>query len=329
MYTESDYSKLINLQNIDLNKLKNKTVVVTGASGLIGSAFCGLINYINSCYNLSIKLIPVCTSKKKIFQYESQTWENFPKTFDFLVHAGAPTSSSYFKQNPTETFLDIINKTKICLEAVKNNRNSKGVILSTIEIYGDSGKEELKEKDIGYIDLDNPRSSYPLGKRAAEFLAKSYCSEYGVNICIARLTQTFGKGVKWSDQRVFAYFAKCLLLNRDISLATPGLLKRAYLDILDAVTAIIYILIKGESGLSYNVSNPKNYIAVKDLAKLFLLHRPDLKLRIDLDENLAQNFAPQIGTNLSISLIEELGWQPERSLSNTIADLILSMDQSR
>lgn len=330
MSTEYEFGQISNITDVLLkHDLQNKHFVITGASGLIGKACNAYLKYLNEKYKLNIIVTLITTSHQKLCEPCYRSWDNFPEEFDFLIHAGAPTSSLLFKERPTEVFSDIVSKTRVCLEQQKKNPGSKGVFLSTLEIYGQSQNETLLEEDLGFIDIDNPRSSYPLGKRASEFLVKSYAKEFGIKASIARLTQTFGTGVRWEDPRVFAYFGRCCLMNEDIVLATPGKLKRAYLDVLDAVSGIFFILLNGEQGESYNVSNDSNYYSVVELAGLFITQNKRCQIKFNYDSEIAANFAPQIGTNLDISKLKGLGWVPNVNLAKTIEALLNSMQATR
>lgn len=110
----------------------------------------------------------------------------------------------------------------------------------------------LTEEKQGYLDPMATRSSYPLAKRAAEALCHNYASEYGVSAKVARLAQTFGAGVAIEDNRVFAQFAKAVIKQQDITLNTTGELSRSYCYTIDAVSAMLYIMLRGEAGEAYN-----------------------------------------------------------------------------
>ena len=119
------------------------------------------------------------------------------------------------------------------------------VYLSSLEVYGKTEKEQIKEEDLGYIDILTPRSSYSEGKRMSETMCISYAQEYNVPVKIARLAQTFGAGVSKDDNRVFAQFAKSVINNENIILHTKGETKRNYCYTTDAVRGIFTILTKG------------------------------------------------------------------------------------
>ena len=117
-----------------------------------------------------------------------------------------------------------IKGTTNVLEFAKAKNVRSMVYISSMEAFGitDPKKNLINEKDLGYIDILNPRSSYSEGKRICECICAAYFSQYGIPVKIARLAQTFGAGVPDSDTRVFAQFAKSAINGEDIVLHTKG-----------------------------------------------------------------------------------------------------------
>ena len=117
-----------------------------------------------------------------------------------------------------------------------------------MEVYGSPKNEDLlSEEDLGYLNPLNVRNCYPESKRMSESLVASYAREYGIRSMSIRLAQTFGPGVEYGDKRVFAEFARCAMEKKDIVLLTDGKSKRCYLYTMDAVSAILTVLLKGEA----------------------------------------------------------------------------------
>ena len=98
------------------------------------------------------------------------------------------------------------------------------VYVSSMEVYGipDEKKEYITEKDLGYIELENVRSSYSEGKRICECLCNAYAAEFGLPVKSARLAQTFGAGVLQEDNRVYAQFARSAMKKENLVLRTDG-----------------------------------------------------------------------------------------------------------
>lgn len=133
-----------------------------------------------------------------------------------------------------------------------------------MEVYGSIGKMDSVIEDIqGFWSITDVRSCYPIAKRMAEHLCFLFSKEYGVPVKIARLTQTTGAGIALDDNRIIAQFARKAVKSEDIILHTLGKSARPYCYTTDAISAIIYILLKGENGEPYNVANPDTYVSAR------------------------------------------------------------------
>ena len=173
------------------------------------------------------------------------------------------TASKAFVQKPVETIETTIWGTNNLLKFAQETGIKGMVYLSSLEVYGttDFNLPEISEESYGYIEPLDPRSSYSEGKRMAECLCSAYFHEYGLPVKIVRLTQTFGPGVDYNDNRVFAQFARSIIEKRDIILHTKGETVRDYCYSRDAIAAIFTVLIKGEEGEAYNVANEETTIS--------------------------------------------------------------------
>ena len=193
--------------------------------------------------------------------------------------------------------------------------------------YGQIFDDEmpLTEEMQGYVDPLNVRSSYSMGKRMCECMCVSAYKEYGVPVKIARLAQTFGAGIAASDNRVFAQFAKSVIVGKDIILHTDGKLKRQYLYLTDAISGILYVLLKGRNGEAYNVANDETYISIKEMAEMICREfRPQLKVK-HVEECEDRGYAPVTKTRMTSAKLEKLGWKPRLSLRDMYDRLIKSL----
>lgn len=340
---EQDIKSLIDLFDDKIKTLGNKTIFVTGATGLLGSYFVKTLMAFNKTKNSNIKIIAQVRNIDKakeifasfvtdanFFLYESDLLDKITlnENVDYIVHLACPTASSYFVSNPVETIDAILFGTKNVLEFA-NDKNVKGFVYSSsLEVYGVADKERIKEADYGYIEQLNTRSSYSMGKRMAECLCFSYYKEYNVPVKIARLTQTFGPGVNYDDKRVFAEFARCVIEKKNIVLHTDGSTVRSYLYIKDAVSALLYLLLFGENGEAYNVANPNIAISIKDMAQLVCDLFPDanIKVEIDIPDNIESfGYNPTMIAVLDADKICKLGWKATTDLDEMFINLIESM----
>jgi len=247
-------------------------------------------------------------------------------SFQYIVHCASPTAGKYMTEHPVETYLLAIDSTKAILEYARKSKQTGIVYASSLEYYGQNFDDSIITEDkLGYVDGTDPRSSYPLGKRAAEYLCTAYAKEYGVNVKIARLTQTFGAGVSPDDNRVFAQFARSIIAGEDIVLHTTGESAKPYSYTTDCISAILYILLKGEAGEAYNVANEKTYISIREIAELLCEEfNSNSKVVLDLHDDMG--YAPVTKLHLSAAKLEALGWKPRFGLKEMFAKLIKSIN---
>ena len=202
----------------------------------------------------------------------------------------------------------------------RREKQAEGFLyLSSLEVYGTPADDAgmIDESYSGYIDPLKVRSSYSEGKRMVECLCASYAAEYGVPVKIARLSQTFGAGVEYNDGRVFAEFIRCALEKKDIVLHTDGKTVRSYCYTKDAVAAMLLILLKGESGAAYNVTNMDTKISIADMAQLVCdtFQEAGIHVTFDLPDDVdSYGYNPQMVIALDSSRLLALGWKPTTAL---------------
>lgn len=324
---EEDIKNIINY--FDMSVFDGKTILVTGATGLIGK-LC-VKSLLNSGYNTQVIALVRDEEKAKNIFGESKRLTylvqdinqriNTTRRVDYIIHAASTTSSKDFVEKPVETIYTAINGSRNVLEFAKNKRLEGMVYLSSLEIYGVNEKENIKEEDYGYIDILNPRSSYSESKKMVETMCISYGTEYGVPVKIARLAQTFGAGVSISDNRVFAQFAKAIINKENIILHTKGETKRNYCYTTDAVRGIFTILTKGENNNAYNVANENSYCSISEMAHL--LENEYTKVEYKIDE-VNRGYNPTVKIALNTEKLNALGWEAKVNLKEMFDKLIMN-----
>lgn len=320
--------------------LRGKTFLVTGATGLIGSVMTKCLTELNKTKNLGIHIIAVIRNREKVkevfaddyslidfrqLELHEITKENIVDSIDYIIHLASPTASIYFVDYPVETIRITIEGTTSLLEYAKSSNIEAMVYASSLEVYGSNLTDDwIKEDFQGYVNPTEIRSSYNMGKRTCECLCHSYAIEYGVPVKTARLTQTFGAGVDYNDNRVFAQFARKVIEGNDIELHTAGNTCRMYCYTTDAISAILYLLLKGDKGEAYNIANKNSYISIRDMAQLVRnKFNPNIKTVVNLKEN--NGYAPETKLRLDTSKMELLGWKPKYELEEMFRRLIRSM----
>lgn len=319
--------------------LDNSAVLVTGATGLIGCLVVKALMYAAEKKKLNIKVGAYVRNKHKAVKKFSRLLAtnsnlvleegdlskelNLSIQYDYVIHTASTTASKDFVEHPVETIATTVLGSKLLLDYCKNNQIKSCVYLSSMEVYGDLEQEEVCESDLGTLDITSVRNSYPISKRLVENLCISYFKEYEVRAKILRLTQTFGPGVDLGDNRVFAQFAKSVINSSDIVLNTTGKTKRDYLYTADAVKAILSVLLLGNSGDIYNVSNPDTYCTIYDMAKLCAeLADNKIKVVFDIDENKSRVYLGEIKRKLNINKLNNINNFSKISLKEQFVRLI-------
>ena len=312
------------------------TYIVTGSTGLIGAA---LVRTLAARGDHVVAAARNVEKAKRLFAglkgIDVVEWD-VTRPFDksrlslpspsgaCLIHAAAETASRGFVESPVETIATIVDGTRNVLELARTARLGKVVFLSTMEVYGAPTSDPVAEGDFGVLDPAAVRSSYPEEKRLAENLCAAYAKEFGVDVTIARLTQTFGPGVVRGDTRVFAQFAEAVLEKRDIVLHTEGRTARCYCYIDDAVSAILTLAAKGAPGEAYNVANPATFCTIREMADMLAAAHPPTRVVVDLAGAAGRGYAPEFRMRLSTAKLEALGWKPRTGLLDAYDNLIAS-----
>lgn len=325
--------------DLPYEKLKGDTILVTGATGLIGASLVrallaiGDINVLAFIRNVekAKRILPndnnldyiVGDITKPILTDEQ---------VDYIFHCASVTTSKVMVEKPVETLMTSIEGTKNILELAKEKKVKSMVYMSSMEMYGsfDNLNNEVTEDDLGYINPLKVRSNYPESKRVCENMCVAYMSEYGVPIKIARLAQTFGAGILPSENRVFAQFAKSAMNGEDIVLHTKGLSEGNYCYTRDCITGLLTILLKGKEGEAYNVSNPASHTTIADMAKMVANKIADgnIKVVFDISEENKYGYAADTKMQLSSDKLQSLGWKPQIGLEEAYRRMIDYMEEN-
>ena len=329
---------------IEWEKFRNKKIAVTGANGLIGRSLIYTLLEADEKYQLDCRILAFVRNRTKAEQFFDNIDEKklcivqqdvmspvaAEVYADYLVHGASITTSKVMIEHPVDTIMTTVTGTKNMLDFAARCQMQGVVYLSSMEAYGivDSEKGIVREEDLGYIDLTNIRNGYAEGKRMAECLCAAFASEYGVNVKIARLAQTFGAGIAKEENRVFAQFARSILKGEDIVLHTKGDKANCYCYTSDAIAGILLLLTKGKNGEAYNVANMETFCSIRQLAEIFLTHDKEKKcqLRIEIPEDLKNlGYAPSSILHLNSEKLMNLGWKAEKNLQDMTGRLLDSM----
>lgn len=324
---------------IPWDRLCNSNLLITGATGLIGSSLIRVLEYYNQEHNLNCRLFALVRDANKARCLFGERVEliignveerlKFDEKLDYIIHCACPTASDYMISNPVEVIKASVVGTINLLDVAKI-MGASFLYLSSMEVYGEIKTEKtLAEDDLGYINPLTIRSCYPESKRLCEAIVSSYAEEYGVDAKSVRLAQTFGPGIKFSDKRVFAMIARSVINGTDIIFKTKGESKHPYLYISDAISAMLTVLLKGDAGKSYNASNPETYCSIYEMG-IFVANEFGQGLcKVKTEDGDASMYPNTTYLNLDISSISKLGWFPLVNLSEMYFRLIEYMKAIR
>mgnify|MGYP001077351480 CR=1 FL=1 len=272
---EMDLEYIAN-SDLEWSKYKNKTIFVTGATGLIGSLLVKAFAYYNCLHQGNIKIIGLIRNEEKAKRIYGKWYNNYgihlmigdieqipviAGDVDYIFHTVSITASKMMVQHPVLTIQTSYMGTKNVLDLAVDKKIEGMVYVSSMEVYGipDEKKEYITEKDLGYIELENVRSSYSEGKRICECLCNAYTAEFGLPVKSARLAQTFGAGVLQEDNRVYAQFARSAMKKENLVLRTDGSSEGNYCYTRDVIRALLLLGYSGKVGEAYNVVNEYSY----------------------------------------------------------------------
>lgn len=304
---------------------KNKSILITGANGLICSAIVDSLVFLNKIKDFGIHVYAAGRNIEKlnkrfngfvdldffhIVHYDAMEKFELNEKIDYIIHGASPANPFAYGSIPVETILTNVQGTNNLLDYSINNHVEKLVYISSSEVYGQNnhGKPYV-EDDYGYVDLLNSRSCYPLSKRTTENLCVSYLKEYGLKTLIVRPGHIYGPTMTESDNRVSSQFPRDAVANKDIVMKSQGTQLRSYCYVLDCVSAILTVLIRGVEGEAYNISNPNSIVTIKQMAET-VANYGCVKLVYDLpNEHEKNNFNQMDNSSLDSTKLENLGWE--------------------
>ena len=319
----------------DITTLYNKKVFITGATGMLCSAVVDIIALLNKEMDAGIKLVLAGRDKTRILkrfegcltedsfefaQYDATKINCDVVAADYYIHGASNAHPSSFAKEPVETMLSNIIGLKTVLDMARESKGSRVLFVSTGEIYGNgtSIDNAYKEDDYGYVDILNPRSCYPMSKRAAETLCVSYNQEYGVDVVMARSCHAYGPGITESDSRATAAFTRKAAAGEDIVMKSAGEQMRSYCYTLDSAAALLTILLKGKSCEAYNISNEDTVVSIRNVADE-LAKACGVKVIFENPEDAEKkSYNMMQNSVLDSQKLRNLGWRPQFDLTKGI-----------
>ena len=310
----------------ELAKIKDSSILVTGATGLICSSIVDFLMNLNDTVGSNIKIYIAARNYEKVQKrfgkhinrsdivfVKYDALQDFKEDIevDYIIHGASPANPSLYIKQPVETMLANILGMNNVLKYAVNHSTKRVLFISSSEVYGKKNDSNpYKDSEYGFVDILNPRACYPSAKRACETLCVSYEAEYMVDSVVVRPGHIYGPTASRDDNRVSSQFFYDVLDEKDLVMKSSGSQIRSYCYVIDCVTAIISVLVNGKTGNAYNISNPSSVVTIRDLAeKIATCGKRKVIFENPSDiEKVAFNLMDN--SSLDSTSLLELGWEP-------------------
>ncbi len=343
LYKNPLYMEDVNhVASLDLpwEKLQGKTLMVSGATGLIGSFFIDvLLQKGLGCTVLALTRSEQ-KAKKRFAAHEQNPNLKFIKydvqqpleaegigNVDYVLHLASNTHPLQYSTDPIGTITTNIIGLQNMLEFAVEHKAQRFAFASSNEIYGENrGDVELfDESYCGYIDCNTMRAGYPESKRCGEALCQAYKAQKGLDVVIPRFTRTYGPTMLASDTKAISQFIKKGVAKEDIVLKSEGRQFYSYQYVADSVSGLLYVLLLGENGEAYNIADESSDITLRDLADT-IARQSGRKVVFELPDAVeAAGYSKATKARLDGSKLSALGWSPRycmaQGLDRTISIL--------
>ena len=325
------------LTDLPWDRLRDKAVLISGATGLVGSFLTDVLMERN-LQGMNCRIYALGRSEEKakarfgersrhplfsFIPYDINlpfVREDLGKV-DFVLHLASNTHPVQYSTDPIGTITTNIIGLQNMLEFACAHDAKRFAFASSNEIYGENrGDAELFDEEYcGYIDCNTLRAGYPESKRCGEALCQAYRKQKGIDVCIPRLTRSYGPTMLMSDTKAISQFIRKGIAGEDIVLKSAGTQYYSYTYVADAVSGLLTVLLKGESGEAYNIADEASDIRLRDLAEL-IAQNAGRKVIFEIPDAVeAQGYSKATKARLDGAKLRELGWKPFYDIKDGIS----------
>lgn len=326
---QQDIDTLLN-ESLAWQKLQNKSIMLSGATGLIGSFLIDVIMEKNIRDGLNCTVYALGRNKQKAMKRFLKFVDDPHLVFvsydvkeplemdcvgkvDYVLHLAANTHPMLYATDPIGTITTNLVGAQNMLEFSVEHNATRFLFASSNEMYGENrGDVELFDEDYcGYINCNTLRAGYPESKRCSEALCQAYKQQKGLNVVIARLTRSYGPTMNMSDTKAVSQFIKKGIAGEDIVLKSEGTQHYSYTYMADAVSGLLWILLAGENGEAYNIADESGDIQLRDLAaNIAAINGKNVVFEIP-DAVEASGYSRVTKARLNGGKLKKLGWAPQ------------------
>ena len=326
-----------------VEQLYGRSILITGATGMICSTVVDLLLRLNRRDNAGIKIIAAGRSRERLYARFEGFTENdgllyepydatelsrvdFSGDVDYVIHGASNANPAIYMKEPVETILANVTGLNAMLDFAVRRKVKRLLYISSSEVYGqNSTTDPYEENAYGFVDILSQRAGYPCSKRTGESLCVAYGMEHGLDTVMVRPGHIYGPSITKSDNRASAEFTVKALAGEDIVMKSKGTQLRSYCHTLDCASAILAVLLKGEAGQAYNISNPDSICTIADIAEA-LAKAAGTEVRFsEATDAEKKSYNPATNSSLRSDKLEALGWKAcfplERGAKQTLDTL--------
>lgn len=321
--------------NLPWEKLMGKSLMLSGATGLIGSFLVDVLMEKNATDSLNCTVYALGRNEGRARERFGKYFDDshlvfvpydvkYPLerkdigTVDFILHLASNTHPIQYSTDPIGTITTNIIGVQNMLEFAVKHDASRFAFASSNEIYGENrgDTEFFIENYCGYIDSNTLRAGYPESKRCGEALCQAYKAQKGLDVVVPRLTRSYGPTMLMSDTKAISQFIKKGITGEDIVLKSTGTQYYSYQYVADSVAGLLTVLLKGKSGEAYNIAEEHSDIMLKDLASV-IAETSGKKVVFEIPDAIeAAGYSTATKARLDGRKLQALGWRPKYDIKS-------------
>lgn len=343
-YQEKNRAQTLSAPPLSLDPLSGKTILLSGATGMIGKCIIELLMQYNRTHTDEepIRIITLGRNEQRAEERFAEYWneeyfhyvvcdvnQKIPECgkADYIIHAASNTHPLQYSQDSIGTITANVIGTKNLLDYAVAHETKRFCFVSSVEIYGENrgDVDRFSEDYLGYLNCNTLRAGYPESKRVGETLCNAYGQTYRLDFVIPRLSRAYGPTMLLSDSKAIAQFIKKAAAGEDIILKSAGTQLYSYTYAPDAAAGILTVLLNGKSGEAYNISDLESEVTLRQITEWLALDN-GVKVTFEVPDVSEQaGYSTATKAILDTEKITGLGWRPRTHMREGLAETVRSL----